>query len=284
MNRPEIDLGKELQEFKSFAQGLDAETRGVLIGNSPTIQKAHNSFRRPEPFIFEQKGATEDDDVYHFIGYVPVNGCLYELDGLKQGPILLGDCTLENWLQKAKPAIQERMNRYSAAEIRFALLAVCKNRKEVYEAKISKMRERIAQLQAKYQKASEGKAGDAMDVSDDALPSSPAELMASLSAAGAEEKELENSLKAEEAKFKKWEVENVRRKHNYVPFVFNLLKVLAEKGKLPEIVEKAQQSAATRQSARDAAKKKEAEKGKGKPASAASSSSSSSGSSGDKPK
>jgi len=122
-----------------------------------------------------------------------------------------------------------------------------------------------------------------MDVSDDDLPSSPAELVASLTAAGAEEKALEDSIKVEEGKYKKWEVENIRRKHNYVPFVFNLLKVLAEKGKLPEIVEKAQQSAATRQSARDAAKKKEADKGKAKPAS--SSSSGSSGSSGaDKPK
>ena len=46
---------------------------------------------RPEPIqIDDARAPTAEDDAFHFITYVPHNGCLYELDGLKAGPIFIG--------------------------------------------------------------------------------------------------------------------------------------------------------------------------------------------------
>lgn len=43
---------------------------------------------------------------------------------------------------------------------------------------------------------------------------------------------LEADLAQEKIKLERWRKENVRRKHNYVPFVMELLKLLASKGEV----------------------------------------------------
>ena len=104
------------------------QLRGEALSNSELIRDVHNSFARASPFVSEnQKFATEEEDVYHFIAYTPINGTLYELDGLQPAPVSHGACTFDDFPDKIFPVVQRRIERYPANEIRFNLLAMVRD-------------------------------------------------------------------------------------------------------------------------------------------------------------
>jgi len=223
---PELDIGEELRNFKNFTKEFPPNLKGLAISNCELIRATHNSFARPEPFVLtdEKKATEEEDDLYHFISYIPFQGQLWELDGLKPGPICLGSCTEANWLEKAFPVVKARIDKYSTSEIRFNLMAVIRNRRTIYKEQLQKCEVSIQELKNQLKQS----------------PENSEELKTKILSLEAEMKELNHSIQLEEEKFKNWEIENVRRKHNYIPFVFNLLKILGEKGKLRELIEKSQ--------------------------------------------
>ena len=63
-------------------------------------------------FEFDDSFSKGNEDVYHFVGYVPFKGRLYELDGLKKGPIDHGSCDQSDWLNTVRPILEKRIQRY----------------------------------------------------------------------------------------------------------------------------------------------------------------------------
>uniref|UniRef100_A0A1I8ASP8 Ubiquitin carboxyl-terminal hydrolase n=1 Tax=Steinernema glaseri TaxID=37863 RepID=A0A1I8ASP8_9BILA len=206
LNKPELEgikLGTVLEEFRSFTQSFDPSSRGLCLSNSEAIRDVHNSFSRPQPFELDIR-MPEKEDNFHFITYVPVNGRVYELDGLREAPIDLGAIG-ENgdWLSHVKPIIAQRIENYSKGEIHFNLMGVVTDKK-------MKLQRRLAELES-------------IGTPDDQQALEMCRLRDSIA---------DEEVRAEAAK-----KENIRRRHNYMPFIVELLKILAKDGKLVPLVE-----------------------------------------------
>ncbi|XP_017080446.1 ubiquitin carboxyl-terminal hydrolase isozyme L5 [Drosophila eugracilis] len=220
LDHEDIKLGETLTNFKEFCQCFDPYNKGLTLSNASQIRTVHNSFARQTLFELDMKNQNKDEDVYHFVGYMPIGGRLYELDGLREGPIDLGEIKPEqNWIDVVRPIIEKRMQRYSDGEIHFNLMALISDRQRIYEQQIDKLL---------------NPAPDAMDTEEDRQ---------------AEISSLRTYIQYEIQKKKRYKVENVRRKHNYLPFIVELLKMLGETGQLMPIYEKAKQRALDREQA-----------------------------------
>ena len=214
-------LGQTLSNFKDFTSHFPADLRGEAIGSSDDIRTAHNSFGRSEDAFLSdpskpKRVATDDDDVFHFIAYVPhdESGSVFELDGLQPGPIKVGSFKTDDkdnsdeWIKVARDAIQARLSNYSPTEIKFNLMAIVQDKRTYLNERLN-----------------------------------------ALAAIGIEENDpsmvqIQSELHAEAEKRAQWDVENARRRHNYLPFCVELLRTLAGSGKMEGLMTKAKNSAA----------------------------------------
>ncbi|XP_074645105.1 ubiquitin carboxyl-terminal hydrolase BAP1-like isoform X2 [Tubulanus polymorphus] len=147
LNCDQIKLGDTLTELKNFSQIMSPEDKGYAIGNLPELARAHNSHARPEPHNLQEKqqgiSTTKTMDAFHFVSYVPVNGRLYELDGLKQYPIDHGPVG-EDWTERFRQVISGRLGMATGGEpyhdIRFNLMAVVPDRRQQLKHKLTTLK------------------------------------------------------------------------------------------------------------------------------------------------
>jgi Ubiquitin carboxyl-terminal hydrolases len=116
------------------------------------------------------------------------------------------------------------MSRYSATETHFALLTIGEKRSTVLENELNAITSRLATIEVAL---SSGQNQDS--------------LVAERESALAEMESIRSELADETLKLKRQAEENVRRKHNYVPLAMALLKHLAKRGKLNDMVASAEQ-------------------------------------------
>ncbi|KAJ1922314.1 hypothetical protein H4219_000176 [Mycoemilia scoparia] len=216
LNKPEIELNDQLKHFKEFTLELTPDLRGHAIDNSDTIRQAHNSFSPQDDFLNDDKPPpTKDGDAFHFISYVRIDGKLYELDGLKQRPISHGECTEDNWLAKAAEVIQNRMASYAQTEIRFNLMTIIKDRRKLYSEQASDIDAKIKDLES--------------------TPNSD-NSQSSIASLKYQKEDLNQKIEQEETKFARYERDNILRKQNYIPLIYNLIRDLAANSDMDKII------------------------------------------------
>lgn len=208
-----IELGETLQNFKEFSKDFDPTMKGYALSNSELIRLVHNTFARQQMFEFDAKQAEKDDDVFHFISYIPFEGRLYELDGLREGPVDLGSIPDgSDWIRTAKPVIEKRMQQYSEDEIQFNLMAVVGDKVPGYKKKLAELEQQL----------SSGMVTDTLEL---------------------QISELRSLISDQEAKMRAYRIENIRRKHNHLPLIMEIIKKLASESKLSPLLTKAKKKA-----------------------------------------
>ena len=232
-NTDKLDIGPTLTELKTFTDGMDPATRGLAISNSEKIRIEHNKFAHPEPFVFTKTIAKDGDDVFHFVAYLHFKDSIYEIDGLQKGPILIEKGVKnEEWIKKVKPSIQNRISLYSQSEIKFNLLALVPDRLE----KAKKLDEDLNKRKKYVEGLINGSVKPSNDDKDleEYNKMNKEQLQNSLKNFDSYIKENLQTIKDEEDRVKKYKAENERRQFNYIPFIYELLKTMAEKGQLDE--------------------------------------------------
>mgnify|MGYP005988936567 CR=1 FL=1 len=158
----DLQLGNQLRSFKSNTQDLTPVLRGYELGRNEFIRNIHNSFARRMDILESdlclenvaarwkappkkgkkaapkrkpakkpkkpKKPTRQASYAFHFTAYVSVGDAVYELDGLKNQPVKVGDIDDgEDFTSVVGPYIEARMLQYHEDQIVFNLLALCKS-------------------------------------------------------------------------------------------------------------------------------------------------------------
>ena len=182
--------------------------------------------------------------MFHFVGYIHFKNAIYEIDGLREGPILIEEnVKYEEWISKVKPAIMSRISLYANNEIKFNLLAVVPDRLEKAEELEKDLLERKNYVESLLKggdvNMTNEKFKEYNTMTKEVLEKSLKDFEGML---------MTNKVVREDEKEKvnKYRRENERRQHNYIPLIFELLKIMNEKGKLEEVYNEAQKNLAAK--------------------------------------
>lgn len=149
LNCSDIPLGDTLTRLKTHTKGMSPELKGLAIGNTPELAASHNSHaipqarrRRLEKVSGGVSTGRFTGEAFHFVSFVPINGHLFELDGLKPFPMDHGPWEeSEEWTDKFRRVMADRLGISTGEQdIRFNLMALVPDRRIAFTHKLSMLK------------------------------------------------------------------------------------------------------------------------------------------------
>lgn len=138
---------------------MSPENKGWAIGNTPELACAHNShaMSQAKRRLDKSSGVSTGrftGEAFHFVSFVPIDGHLFELDGLKPFPMNHGQWKEgEDWTDKFRCTMEERLGISSGEQdIRFNLMAVVPDRRIAITHKLKMLRTNKAIVTAALEK------------------------------------------------------------------------------------------------------------------------------------
>lgn len=149
LNCSDIPLGETLTRLKTHTKGMGPELKGLAIGNTPELAASHNSHAIPQARrrrLDKGSGVVSTGrftgEAFHFVSFVPINGHLFELDGLKPFPMDHGPWEeSEEWTGKFRRVMADRLGISTGEQdIRFNLMALVPDRRIAFTHKLSMLK------------------------------------------------------------------------------------------------------------------------------------------------
>ena len=226
-NEDKIEIGQNLKEIKLNMNGMDYIKKGIFLSNCEILKKEHNKFK-----ILETNSNDEDDDIYHFVTFIHFKNAIYEIDGLREGPILIEEnIEFKNWISKVIPYLKEKINLFSNNEIKFNLMALTPDKLELLKTNKESL---LTQKNFIEEKLKGNEEISKEKIFEELNGMNKEQLEKKLEKIETEINDCNNGINIEKMKINKYKEEKERRQFNYNPLIFELLKIMGENGIIKE--------------------------------------------------
>lgn len=234
LNMDSVQLPAEYLNFKEFVKEIPYNARECMIDQLQAYKSAFVSYSSN---TFTHNGNQNAYSCDSFITIMPIKGKVFEFNSSEKLPKIVGDYK-SDWYVQISSILESIQNQCAMNGIAYHIIAVVEDKKEIAEEQLAKHKLMLVELKKRLGMKMESIIEVPVEIQK-ALPTEKDKIESLYKSVNEEIMKEEFTIASEEERRKLSQQEYHKRSYNYIPFVFNLLKALSEKGKLSEAIENA---------------------------------------------